>query len=357
MKDKNLREDIAKIIHDGVTAPSGENSQPWRFLVDGNVIFVLNVVAKDTTLYNSGQHASYVSHGTCIENMVESAGHSGYGAEVLYFPSGGSNPVAKITLTPAEIPEDPLYAQLLKRRTNRNAYRPEKIPEADKRALQEEAEKTGNHSLIILDQPEQMDGLAHASAAVEQLMFQSRSFHRFFFEHFFTNRRDEHRGTGLYIDTLGLSSFEKLGIKLMRSWSITTFFRMTGIAHMVYLKRMRKYRKSGAFGIVVTDGDQAIDYVKAGRAAERVWLRATERGISLQPCGGVLYLFEGMMKTTKNVFSEEEQAIIESARNQIYEIFEIRGKTAALFFRIGYGELPAARSFRLAPEIDYISPE
>lgn len=355
MEQTTLREDISKIIYDGVLAPSGENSQPWRFVVDNNIIYILNIKKRDTTLYNTGQHGSYVAHGALIENMVISASRFEYKADVSYFPSGTLNPIAKIVLTKESVHQDHLYEAISRRCTNRNPYTSRKISEEDKKTIIEEAETLGIGTYKILDEPKMMDILASASATVERLMFRSRIFHRFFFEHFFTNQRDENVPSGFYIDTLGMSSFEKFGIKLTRSWFIASILRITGIASLNINKRVLHYRKSGAFGVVIAYGDNPIDYVKAGRTMQRVWLSATKLGISLQPCVGVLYLWEGVMKNTDFVFTEKEKEIIQEARNQILEVFDVQGKTIPMFFRMGYGEPPSVRAFRYEPEIDYIS--
>ncbi len=355
MDSSTLREDISKIIYDGVLAPSGENSQPWRFVVDGTTIYILNIKKRDSTLYNSGQHGSYVAHGALTENMVISASRFGYKADVSYFPSGTLNPVVKIILTKDSIHQDHLYEVISRRCTNRNPYLPRKIPDEDKKTIIEESEKRGVGTYKIIDDPEMMNILATASATVERLMFESKIFHRFFFEHFFTRQRDENVPSGFYIDTLGMTSFEKFGIKLTKSWFIASIFRITGIADIVIAKRALHYRKSGAFGVVIAYGDEPIDYIQAGRTMERVWLSSTKLGISLQPCVGILYLWEGVMKNADFIFTDKEKGIIEKARNQILEVFDVQGKTVPMFFRMGYGETPLVRAFRYEPEIDYLS--
>jgi hypothetical protein len=78
----NERVDIERrifreIIADGVKAPSGENSQPWRFIVEGNVLYTCNIDERDKTPYNFSQHGSYIAHGALIENIAISASHYG----------------------------------------------------------------------------------------------------------------------------------------------------------------------------------------------------------------------------------------------------------------------------------------
>ncbi|MEZ4195602.1 MAG: hypothetical protein R3B53_04425 [Candidatus Paceibacterota bacterium] len=355
MEKNELQKDISKIIYDGIQAPSGENSQPWQFIVDKNVIHVLNIENRDSTLYNSGQHGSFVAHGALIENMVISASHYGYRVEITTFPSGDSGVIAKLVLHEEPIAEDPLYASIHHRQTNRHKYNKIPISKANQALLVDACAEFEGNVFKIVDDPDKLDILANASATVERLMFRNKAFHRFFFKHFFEKQYDEHEPSGLYIDTLGMSAFEKFGIKLIKNWPIAYLFNLLGIARINSRMRAQHYRQSAAFGVVVTYGDQPHDYLEAGRAMERVWLKSTELGISLQPCVGVLYLWEGLMKNAESVFSESDKNLVETARNQILEVFEVQGKTIPMFFRMGYNNEKSRRAFRYEPRIDYIS--
>jgi hypothetical protein len=80
-----------------------------------------------------------MSHGTFLELLVLAARQRGQRAEVTLFPEGAfdersidDRPVARVRLVPdATLAPDPLFAQVLKRRTNRNAYDPARPVPAD----------------------------------------------------------------------------------------------------------------------------------------------------------------------------------------------------------------------------------
>ena len=71
-----------------------------------------------------------MSHGTFLEMLDLAAKERGLRADISLFPQGAFGPqhpdtraVARIRLTPdATVQKDPLFAQLLLRHTNRNAY-------------------------------------------------------------------------------------------------------------------------------------------------------------------------------------------------------------------------------------------
>lgn len=161
----------------------------------------------------------------------------------------------------------------------------------------------------------------------------------------------------LYIDTLAIGSLELVIMRLIKSWLVASTLGMFGFAKISASIRAKYYRKSGAFGAIIVQGNEPLDYIKAGRVMERVWLKATELDISLQPCVGVLYLWEGIMKSATTFFTQEEQHLVQESRNKILEVFDVQGKTIPMFFRMGYKKekTTVIKSFRYEPEIDYIS--
>ncbi len=69
---------MQKILEAGVRAPSGENCQPWRFVVAGDTLSIFNIPERDLSPYNFNQLGSMVAHGALIENIVIAATAFGY---------------------------------------------------------------------------------------------------------------------------------------------------------------------------------------------------------------------------------------------------------------------------------------
>lgn len=97
------RNTIEKILEAGVRAPSGENSQPWRFVMSGDTLSIYNLPDRDRSLYNIDQLGSFVAHGALIENIMIAASAFQYAAEPTFFPSPtDENHVANITFRKQE---------------------------------------------------------------------------------------------------------------------------------------------------------------------------------------------------------------------------------------------------------------
>ncbi len=79
--------EFERILTAGNSAPSGENCQPWHFVVRGASIEVHLLPERDQSAYAWGQRASYLANGAAIENMVIAASAEGYRVIVNYFPT------------------------------------------------------------------------------------------------------------------------------------------------------------------------------------------------------------------------------------------------------------------------------
>ena len=113
--------------------------------------------------------------------MVISGKESGYETTVSYFPNGGNNPIAKLTLSPQETTKDSLYSFLKKRATNRGDYLPKPIPAKDQQILTQEASVYGTNTFVVVSDIAQKEILIESILAVERLMYHNKIFHTFFF--------------------------------------------------------------------------------------------------------------------------------------------------------------------------------
>ena len=122
-----MREVIKKILNTAVWAPSGDNSQPWRFEVRDRIIDVFCLPEKDNPIFNYRNRGTYLANGALIENIVIAASHEGYATEVKIFPDS-ANPkhIAQIELTSSDPKAEPLYNYILKRASNRKFYQKNK---------------------------------------------------------------------------------------------------------------------------------------------------------------------------------------------------------------------------------------
>lgn len=348
------REIITKIIEYGTYAPSGDNSQPWRFEAEESTgrIKIFNIPGKDNPILNVRNRGSYIAHGALIENMLIAAPHMGLAADLKIFPQGTSDLTATIALTQLEPKDEPLFTFIKERATNRRPYKNIPLSEGEKEVLFEAASSISGCELKLVEDKKQMQVIAQAMSVTEKVALETKELHELFFKDIiWDNDKNEKGEPGLYIKSLEVPPPARLIFKIIKNWRVMKFFNALGFNKMAAKGNAGVYVSASAHGTVIVENKDE-NFVSAGRAFQRIWLEATRMGLSIQPVSGTIFLAQRVENRDPHPFSEENSDLIREAAQKIDFAFEIDGnKIAAITFRIGRAEPPSARSYRKPPEI------
>jgi nitroreductase len=343
------RQDLEKILVTAVYAPSGDNSQPWRFVVKDNLIKIFSLPEKDNPIFNYRNRGTLVAHGALIENIVIAVKEYGYGNEVKVFPDPQNlNHTADIILQKdSQLAKDPLYKFIRERTTNRKFYKKINLSDSQKRELfdtpqiQWTEEETNKSQLGI------------AVAANEIVMLEHKELHDFFYNDIRWTRKSERaQKMGLYLHTMELAFPQLVIFKLLQYWPAAKILNKIGIAKFIASQNAKLYSSASAIAIIaVSDKDE--EFVTAGRIMQRLWLKAAGLGLAVHPVTGIVYLAQRVMHNESASLSTEHVAVIKKAYENIVSIFSIQDKVIAMLFRIGSAPKPSDYSSRLKPEIKF----
>ncbi|MBK7590800.1 MAG: hypothetical protein IPI27_05565 [Betaproteobacteria bacterium] len=133
------------VLGHAILAPHSHNLQSWRvdLRTPGEIVLRCD---RQRLLPETDPFARQIvmSQGTFLELLDLAARERGHRAEITLFPEGvfgpegvDHRPVARIRLVPdAAVAKDPLFAQIMSRHTNRNAYDPKRaVPAAAWQAM------------------------------------------------------------------------------------------------------------------------------------------------------------------------------------------------------------------------------
>lgn len=350
-----MREAIMEIIHAGVQAPSGDNCQPWKFIMKGETsIEVFNLPERDTSLYSRGDRASYVAHGALLENMSIAASEMGYELACHMFPDTGKPDfMARIEIRTRVRKEEPLHNEIFRRVTNRKPYAQTPLSSNEKSIILAAGNQRNPSVLYWVDDKEKFRILAEAAAMNEKILLENKEMHHFFFNHInWTKKEDETRSIGLFIKTLELPPPAEIAFKIFSYWPAISLFNMIGASRLVVSQNANVYASSAAFGAIVVPDETRESFIAAGRCMQRIWLTATHLQLSMQPLTGILFLMHGIEMNSPRSLSEKHIACIRQAYDKIKNIFGVRKGLIAMQFRIGKGSDPSAHSLRLPPIIE-----
>lgn len=339
------------ILQAALQAPSGDNSQPWKLLIDKDQINLINLSDRDTSLYNHRQRASLVAHGALIENILIASASLGYKAAVRTFPDKSSpDLVATIALDKSEATNEPLYPFISRRATNRKPYDSAPLTAGEKSSLFSAASVVPSAKLRVIDDPEKKRLIAVALGINDRLVFENPDLHNFLFSHIrWTEKEALETGDGLDIRTLELAIPQALGFRLLRNWDLLRQLNKLGISKVIAKQAEGLCLSSSAIGAVIMDENTDEAFLNGGRLMQRVWLEATRLGLSLQPMTGITFLVQRVLAGEKEGLSTAQIGLIKDAYEKIGSAFTLGvGETIVMLFRTGHSRPPSARSRRLA---------
>lgn len=332
-------------------APSGDNSQPWRFdVIDERHLVVHAFDTRTHCVYDLDGHSSQLAHGALLETLAMAA--SVHGLRLVHQRRPGlpdNEAVYDVKLNPdSGIKPDPLQPYITRRTVQRRTMQTRPLTVSQKNALQD---AVGERYSVRWFEKDRMRWrfakLMFDNAKIRLTVPEAYQVHRDIIE--WDARFSEDRVPD---QALGLDSMtRKLMRWVMASWSRVRFFNRYLAGHLIPRLEMDLLPGmlcAGHFVLIAKHPPTTVDdYVDAGRMLQRFWLTATSAGLQLQPEMTPLIFSRYVYQQRK--FSEN-LAASKKASDLARRLSVLLGNDAAsaMFMgRIGHGRAATSRSLRL----------
>jgi hypothetical protein len=343
---------IEQILDLARWAPSGDNTQPWRFeIVDDHHLVVHGFDTRDHCVYDLDGHPSQISLGALLESISIAATEHGLLTTITRraeMPE--TTPTFEVLFVPDQnLEPDPLIPYIASRSVQRRAMQTRPLSREEKEIL--EAAIGEKYAILWLE------GIASRWAAA-RLMFNNAKL-RLTLPEAYQVHRDIIQWNARYSEdkvpdqALGLDPVTlKIMHWVMKSWKRVEFFNtfLAGtLAPRMQMDFIPGIACAAHFVIQAQEMPRTIDdYISAGRAVQRFWLTLTQQGLFIQPEMTPLifsrYSLEGIP------FSPDirKQESAQKLSRQLTQLIGEKTTARAVFMgRIGAGSVPSARSLRM----------
>lgn len=353
---KNLK--VNTILQAATQAPSGDNAQPWRFVVeevgDEIRIDVYVVAERDQSLYSWGNRASFVAVGAAIENLHIAAAQFGFRTHIHLLPTNDNQLyAARITLTEGEESYGSgLFEYVSRRVSNRKPYDGKPLSKEEIDILTQASAEVGHGFVKCIDDKKRKKMLGTLGSYNERIMLGNKLMHKFFFDHInWTKKEDDKKKVGFFIDTLELPMPVKLVFLVIKNWTILNILNRVLLFNIAAsISNARLYSHSSAFMLIVMPSNTAKDAVCAGMVLERVWLTAAKLGLSAQPVAGMIYLAMRSREGVHDGFSEQDLHLLNTYSSRLNEVFDLHDNEPFFILRVGHSSPASAQASRFALE-------
>ncbi|HKL03320.1 MAG TPA: Rv1355c family protein [Cryomorphaceae bacterium] len=330
-------------------APSGGNLQPWRWKHRDSAMQLYHDTGLSSSFLDENYIASYLALGASLENAVLSAKLQGYKPEIKLFPNREDQRViAEIELhNEFEVNQtDKLLAEhLFERETNRNIETTEPLISEHKDLLCNIAKENGSELLLIEDE-EQKKELGALIAFAERFRILHPIGHKNFVDEMRWTAEDaESTRDGIDIETCALKVDELAGFKLARHPDVIDKLKeWEGGTAFEKLSR-KSTSHASALGIITREHFGDIDFLKAGRDMERVWIGANAVGLGFQPQSPLTLILQRLEHHSG--LNEEQYAELSNAQKRLDAFLKpLTSKNPIFIFRLFYKKNPVKKSLR-----------
>lgn len=286
---------IKRIITAATMAPSGDNTQPWSFVVSGSKVSLYMHPEKDHEMLNIKEGGTLVAAGAALENLLIAARAEGFDAQTTLFPSPDtSHLVATVMFAPGKTPDEgerSLAQAIPQRHTNRAAYKTDDLPRGFLEACATIAPRYAPCRIRFVTDKTNLSLAGKAASGMEEAALQSQQLHRLFFESILWDEKPHLAGEpGMHIRTLELPPPARPIFKMFRSWPLVSVLNTFGFARIAAQGNAKIYASSGGVAVFIVPDRAPHTMVRAGQCMQRIWLEAVRQGLAAQPLAGLLYL-------------------------------------------------------------------
>ena len=332
-------------------APSGDNTQPWRFQVLGERELVVHGFdTRNHCVYDLDGHPSQISIGALLETMAIAASTQGLAMHASRRRDApDQHPTLDVSFTPQpQTAPDPLASAIRTRSVQRRALSTRALAPAEKTALG--AALPAGYGLRWIEGAGPrwaMARLLYRNARLRLTMPEAHRVHRDVIEWNaqFSDERLPDQALGVDPLTARLMRW------VMQDWRRVDFFNtwLAGtVAPRLQMDLLPGFACGAHLALYAERPPHSIDdYLAAGRAMQRCWLAAAQLGLQLQP--EMTPLIFARYTRERRVFSALP-GMLEQAVDLAAQAEKLIGadlfQRAVFLARIGAGPPARARSLR-----------
>lgn len=265
------------LIEHAIRAPSGHNTQPWRFTLGADCITIAPDFSKRLPVVDPDNRELFISLGCAAENLRIAASHHGYATTTAIAADGAIT----ITLQQPGIIPDPLLAQIARRQTNRATADGRRIPPPALNDILAASQSAGVQLHAWENGSPAFARLGALVMAGNTAQMRDPAFKHELLTWIRYNRKDSER-------TRDGLSYAVMGAPNLPRWLTALIIRLMLNPRSQNNSDRKKIAAASHLLLIASDGDDIPAWIATGGVLQRLLLQLTAHGIASawlnQPC-------------------------------------------------------------------------
>lgn len=265
--DTNTAVEMREMVRYATLAPSGHNTQPWKFLLKDSAIEIHPDYGRRLPVVDPQDRELWISLGCALENLLLAARSAGYAAEVTY-PQ--ADDFIQVRLSSDVSQKNPLFDAIPLRQNTRSDYTGESISAADLEKV-EAVETESGLKLIFLTIPTGIEQLVEYVYQGNLSQYADKAFIDELISWIRFNKKE------------ALATLDGLYTRCTGNLTVPHWLGQMFVAGTKPQQQadadVRKLRSSPGAVMITTQAEDKASWVRTGQVYERLALTLTTLGI------------------------------------------------------------------------------
>jgi nitroreductase len=254
------------LLRYAILAPSTKNSQPWRFVVEGNQVRLIAALERGQPVADPEGRELYISLGCALENLLVAAERFGFHCGVQYLPERLRPELAAIIrFVPGGKPSPERAGigleAVLARHNDNSVYRPMPVPAQLRERLLACCVEP-DLRVDLTDNQRFRSWVDELTLEADRLEFANPAFRK---------ELGYWIGQGVFGTPQPLARLEGLAVARM------------DLGEPIARQDHDIVESAALLGVISGVNDRHLTHIRAGQLFERIWLTATATGINVHP--------------------------------------------------------------------------
>lgn len=335
---------VQYIVAAGNSAPSADNSQPWRFEWDGQALSLkyFNASQRDTLL-DENAPATLMALGAVAENMISAA--NTLGEEVHWsfpFRSSDSNIYlhGQFGEQHKEVTASHWEHGLFNRHTNRFPYTKRKIDLPVVSKL--EGLSVGAASIKAFCERGQKKEISNLVKRASAIRFRLREVHEWFAQSLRFTEEEVGGGDGLDVKTLPLPPGGCALLKFISPWRRMKWLNFFGLYKLFAQIEAQLITSAPVMVAVMSPLDRGALF-DAGRLLEMTWCELSSAGLAVHP---YYVLSDQLTRYREKTLPTDFEHLAAKLAQETKDLIGTDAPTVQMLLRVGYPSMNVVKSKR-----------
>ena len=327
--------EVEKIVQSGCLAPSGGNSQPWKWFYHKDLLHLFFDRARSDSFMDYKNSASFISLGTAVENVRVKSEELGYKVNIHLLPSQEHN-IFVSTFSFTKSLERNLVQNIdviQKRFTDRSFPSDGKISLENKEKLNQILKTFPTIDYYLIENEMDKRIIGEVVSISDRLRIMHPHSHHDFIYNEMRWKKDQidEKRDGIFVDELNLTPSNLAGLHLIKDKNVTGFIDSHNLGQGLKEISFKLITASPLIIYTCSPSFNARSFIEAGILMERLWLECTGLNLGFQVLNVPFAFLLRLKNKDLNKFSKLYLEELDEMKNKMTGLFPNWENTTDLF--------------------------